>query len=241
MTNNATRSFADRIVIDDFEINGKQRNLKDVADGNLLVGQMRQVIDSMKKGSLVIDVELLSVEWVLQFSLENEGKGEFVRQKETEVGMTVTEGEEVSESISAKAGFSGWGFSAEVNGSKETKTFTTIETSNKTTVKDTYNVPPDTSIFVYKKKYNFRCRPWIYWDSENAWLENNGKRVEAHFYNSIIANEELITPVELTGHGRITNKPPSDLIQPTKKHSLTDDFEGSAWYIFVRKIYQWMP
>ena len=50
MTNNATRSFADRIVIDDFEINGKQRNLKDVADGNLLVGQMRQVIDSMKKG-----------------------------------------------------------------------------------------------------------------------------------------------------------------------------------------------
>lgn len=241
MTKNATPSVADRTVIGDYEIEGKQRNLKDVADGTVLVGQIRQVFDSLWQISMIIDVELVSIEWAFQFSIENDGSGNRTYQRETEIGMTVTSGKEVSESVSANAGFSGWGFSAEIDASKETKTFNTAETSKKTRVTDTYSIPPESSIFVYKKQYKFRCRPWIYLDLGKVWLEHNGKKCEAHFNTEIIANQELISPVELTNHGRITNNPPSDLIQPTKGHTLGGGVAGTVLYALLKNTYPWLP
>jgi hypothetical protein len=49
-----------------------------------------------------------------------------------------------------------------------------------------------------------------------------GKKVQGQFVNEIIANQELISPVELKNQGRITHKPPLDLIQPTKEYILLD-------------------
>lgn len=147
--------FADRIILDPNQPKATPRNLKDVAEGTVLVGQIDQVFDSNKQIWTVIDVELLSAEWMFQFSIENEGKGQRTKQETTEIGMVVTSGTETSESVSASAGFSGWGFSAEVNSDLETKTFTSLETSQKRTVTDTYTCPPESSIFVYKRKYKF--------------------------------------------------------------------------------------
>ncbi|CAG7557566.1 unnamed protein product [Fusarium equiseti] len=176
MTTNSTRSFADRTVIGVDELNAQAapRNLKDVADDAVLV-----------------------VEWAFQFSIENESESERTKQMETEIGMTATSGTEVSNHVSAKARFSGFGFSAEANASTQSKTFTSIETSNKTRVTDKYVIPSHSSIYVYKRKYRFRCNTWVYWAPENAWLEMGGKKVEAQFDNEIVANQELISPAEL--------------------------------------------
>jgi hypothetical protein len=105
------------------------------------------VFDSNKQIWIVIDVELVSAEWMFQFSIENEGKGQRTKEETTEIGMVVTSGTGTSNSVSASAGFSGWGFSAEVNSSTETKTFSSLETSQKRTVRDTYTCPPEPSIF----------------------------------------------------------------------------------------------
>jgi hypothetical protein len=55
----------------------------------------------------VIDVELVSAEWMFQFSIENEGKGQRTKEETTEIGMVVTSGTGTSNSVSASAGFSG--------------------------------------------------------------------------------------------------------------------------------------
>ncbi|KIL90126.1 hypothetical protein FAVG1_06865 [Fusarium avenaceum] len=75
MSEATTRSFADRIIAGDHGLHSAARNLKDVADGKVLVGQIREVLDSGSQSSLIIDVELLSAEWIFQFSIENESKG----------------------------------------------------------------------------------------------------------------------------------------------------------------------
>jgi hypothetical protein len=54
--------FADRIILDPNQPKATPRNLKDVAEGTVLVGQIDQVFDSNKQIWTVIDVELLSAE-----------------------------------------------------------------------------------------------------------------------------------------------------------------------------------
>ena len=106
----ATAPLADRIILDPNQPNTTPRNLKDVAEGTVLVGQMRELVHSQSQLELIIDVELLSAEWMFQFSIENEGQGQREKQETTEIGMVVTSGTETSNSVSASAGFSGWGF-----------------------------------------------------------------------------------------------------------------------------------
>jgi hypothetical protein len=241
MSEITTRSFADRIIVGDHELHSAPRNLKDVADGKVLVGQIRQVLDSGSQSNLIIDVEILSAEWVFQFSIENESKGQRTREEETELGMSVTQGKEVSDSVSASAGFSGWGFSAEVNASTETKTFTTVETTSVKRVKDTYHCPPESSIFVYKRKYKFKCRPWIYSEAHDAWYNHpDGRKIEAEFVNEIIANQELISPVALSGQGRITGNPPAGLVIPTKGYTIGSDMLGQMLYLMLCMMYPWI-
>lgn len=200
-----------------------QRNLKDVADGKVLVGQIREVLESGSESAMIVDVELLSAEWVFQFSIENDSKATRTREEETTIGMSVTQGKEVSESVSASAVFSGWGFLAQINASTETKTFTAVETTNVKRVKDTYQFPPEASIFVYKRKYKFKCRPWIYWKAQNAWFNYpDGRKMQGEFANEITSNQELISPVALSNHGRITSNPPAGLVIPTKGYTPTE-------------------
>jgi hypothetical protein len=212
----ATLPLADRIIVDPNQPNSTPRNLKEVAEGRVLVGQTRKLFDSTSRVWLIIDVELVAAEWMFQFSIENEGKGQREKQETTEIGMVVTSGTETSSTVSASAGFTGWGFSAEVNSSIESKTFNSIETSEKRTVTDTYTCPPESSIFVYKKKYNFRCRTWIYDEGRNVWCETSKGKMESSFVNEIIANQELISPTPLSAHGKLSNNPPSGLLIPQK-------------------------
>jgi hypothetical protein len=140
----------------------------------------------------------------------------------------------------AVAGFSGWGFSAQVNASTETKTFTTVETTKVKRVKDTYYCPPEASIFVYKRKYKFKCRPWFYSEAEKAWYNYpDGRKIEAEFVNEITANQELISPVRLSSHGRITGNPPPGLVTPTKGYIVTGQW-GMVFYALLVAMYPWV-
>ncbi|KAH6970243.1 hypothetical protein DER45DRAFT_608947 [Fusarium avenaceum] len=237
MSEATTWSFANRIVVGDHELHSAQRNLKDDADGKVLVGQMCQAIDDKSVLELIIDVELLSAEWVFQFSIENDSKGMRTREEETELGMTVTHGKEVSESVSASAGFSGWGFSAQVNASTETKTFTSVETTSVKRIKDTYQCPPEASIFVYKRKYKFKCRPWIYYKAQNAWFNYpDGRKMQAEFVNEITSNQELISPVALSSHGRISGASPAGLVVPAEGYTPSGAI-GAIFYTVLLSTY----
>lgn len=213
-----------------------------MAEGVVLVGQIREVLDSGSQSSLVINVELLSAEWVFQFSIENDGKGNRIKEEETELGMTVASGREVAESVSASAGFSGWGFSAEVSGSTETRTFSSIETSNIKRVKDTYTCPPESAIFVYKRRYKFRCRSWFFSEANDEWYETKNGKIEAQFVNEITANQELISPVALNAHGKIVNNPPAGLVIPTKGWNIESN-DNPIWlvlFVILKSTYPWI-
>lgn len=103
----ATDHIGDRIIDGPNQPNSTPRNLKDVAEGTVLVGQIRNVFDTNSQLEVVIDVELVSAEWLYQFDIVNEGQGQRTKEESTEVGMVVTSGTETSESVSASAGFSG--------------------------------------------------------------------------------------------------------------------------------------
>ncbi|KAJ5278906.1 hypothetical protein N7478_004278 [Penicillium angulare] len=234
-----TRSFADRIILDPSELTSANRNLKDVADCVVLVGQTRKILDDGTESNVIVDVELFSAEWALQFSIDNDGKGERTKEMTTEIGMTTTSGKEVSTSVSASAGFSGWGVSAEVNASIEEKSFNTMETSTLTRVTDTYTCPSESAIFVYKRRYKFCCRTWLYNAAQNAWFESNTGRIEGYFTNEIASNQELISPLALSSHGRITNDPPSGLVIPTKGWNI--ETAGGLSSIILGYIRAWYP
>lgn len=241
MAQEQRRSLADRITVDPRLRNSIARNLKDVADGTVLVGQINTPYDGTSNSALIIDVELVSAEWMFQFSIENDSKGQREKEETTEVGMTVTSGKETSDSVSASAGFSGWGFSASVNASTETKTFTSLETTSKKTVRDTYIVPAESSIFVYKRKYKFRCRAWLYDGNANAYYEASEGKLESSFATEIIANQELISPTELRNHGRITNNPPSGLVITQKRRFIPDrDITSIFWLLAFKQTYPWV-
>jgi hypothetical protein len=152
--------------------------------------------------------------------------------------------------VSASAGFSGWGFSAEVSGSTETKTFSSTETSSVKEVEDTYTCPAGSSIFVYKRRYNLRSKVWFLDDQKDAWLEVDGRKLEGFFVSEITANQELISPVALGGQGKITNSPPADLVRPAKGHDLTStaafmvSWSGMiripTYYELLKKQYPWI-
>jgi hypothetical protein len=90
MAQEQRRSLADRITVDPRLRNSIARNLKDVADGTVLVGQINTPYDGTSNSALIIDVELVSAEWMFQFSMENDSKGQREKEETTEVGMTVT-------------------------------------------------------------------------------------------------------------------------------------------------------
>lgn len=242
MAEHASQHFAERIIVDHDLPNSTHRNLRDVADGTVIVGQFRHVLEDGMKTELITNIELLSEEWIFQFSIENESEGSRSKEETTEIGMTVTSGKEVSDSIKASAGFSGWGFSAEVNGSIETKTFNTVETSSVQKVTDTYTIPPEASIFVYKKRYRFLCRPWFYYPMLDAWIEDrSGVKIEAQSVIEITANQELISPVALKGQGQITNNAASSLVMPTKGYRIQgSDVRWVSWFTVMELIYPWI-
>ena len=239
-TEEQRQHLADRIYFDPRQRNATPRNLKDVAEGVCLVGQMREDLGAEWKGQQITDIELLSAEWEFQFSIDNESKGEQTKKEKTTLGMTATSGKEVANSVSASAGFSGWGFSAEVNASTETRTFNSIETSDIREVEDTYTCPPESSIFVYKRRYRFRCRAWFSCEVRNAWCEWNESRMEAVFVNEITANQELISPVALGGQGKITNNPLTGLARPSEGADVSRDI---VWLVMRPRLgdqYPWL-
>lgn len=154
--------------------------------------------------------------------------------------MRVTTGKEVSDSVSTSAGFSGWGFSAQVNASTETRTLNSLETSNVSTMRDTYTCLPHSSIFVYKRKYVFRCKLWLHERGTNTFVAPDGKgKYLGEYVHEIIENQELISSVALSSHGRITNNPPSGLVNNSKPADKSASWSWIGVFMMLRQVYPW--
>ena len=242
MDQDRPQSIAERIIFSQHGLAANNRNLRDEAEGVVLVGQLKTPAMNVNSIELwlVTDVELISAEWKHQFSIENNSDGDRTYDKTTEIGMTVTTGKELADSVSARAGFSGWSFSAQLDASTETKTFNSLETSSGSTMTDRYTCPPHTSIHVYKRKYTFRCKLWVHESRTNTFVTPNGKgKYLGEYVHEIVANRELVSPVALSSHGRITNNPPSGLVNTSKPA----DKSASPWWIsalvLLKTMYPW--
>ncbi|PYI34992.1 hypothetical protein BP00DRAFT_443131 [Aspergillus indologenus CBS 114.80] len=189
---------------------------KPAADANKIIGQVKQLV----YGNLyfVQDIELVSVEWVKQFSIENESDATRTKTDRTETGVQIQTGKEDAESISATAGYSGFGFEVSIEGSYEHKTFSSVETSEITTTEDTWTVPPQTTLYVYKKVYNLRGTIWVagITDEIKVFASKDGRtRCEGSYDISITSTDELDTYSELEGEGTLEVTRPDDfLAQP---------------------------
>lgn len=103
-----------------------------------------------------------------------------------------------------------------------------------------YTCAAESSIFVYKRQYKFRCRVWFYDERRDAWCEAYGRKMEGFFVNEITANEELISPVALGAQGKITNNPPAGLIRPTKPYDITSGPWVGAMLLIMKLQYPWI-
>jgi hypothetical protein len=109
-------------------------------------------------------------------------------------------------------------------------------------VANTYTCPPESSIFVYKRKYTFRCRTWLYSKSRDACYESYKGKLQSSFVDEIIVNQELISPTALSAHGKIANNPPSGLIIPKKGYRIlaAGNIGSSLIFTMLKAIFPWV-
>ncbi|KAJ5288945.1 hypothetical protein N7478_001975 [Penicillium angulare] len=125
-------------------------------DANKIVRQTTTPVGSYF--SLFRVTELVSVEWTKEGSLENESYAIKIEKRPIQTGLTVTSGKANADSVSGSSSFAGWEFSYSADGKKETKAFNIVETSSVQTKEVESEVPPHSSVFVYRKKFTFRCK-----------------------------------------------------------------------------------
>ncbi|KAI4943417.1 hypothetical protein J4E91_009326 [Alternaria rosae] len=133
--------------------------------GQTLVGQLVNPLFSWDRWTLTAyhDVHFVKEEWVEITVIHNNTDEKAEEERTYELGTTVTQGSEKVNSVSASAGFSGWGFSLNVGGSSESKTFQSIEVSEKTTHKRNIVVPANKSYYIYQKVFTFRLSIFFVW------------------------------------------------------------------------------
>jgi hypothetical protein len=64
--------------------------------------------------------------------------------------------------------------------------------------------------------------------------------VEVFFVNDITANQELISPVALVAHGKISSNPPAGLVRPTKSFDVSSGLANMVLYALAKQAYPWM-
>ncbi|KAG9184934.1 hypothetical protein G6011_11764 [Alternaria panax] len=144
---------------------GKPKYTSYVPSGSDFVGQ--QVIPLYANGRWTLtayhDVYLVQEDWDNPFTIHNDLETEINHIKKTERGCIVTKGSEVMNALTASAGFTGWGFSMNVEASTERKTFQSTETSEIETDERMFKVPPRRSLYAYQRIYSFRMKVWFMW------------------------------------------------------------------------------
>ena len=133
--------------------------------GQTLLGQLVNPLYSWDRWTLTAyhDVHFVKEEWV-RITVVHNNTDDMANEKRTyELGSTVIHGSEQVNSVSASAGFSGWGFSLNVGGSSESKTFQSNEVSRKETHERNITVSPNKSVYIYQKIFTFRLSIFFVW------------------------------------------------------------------------------
>ncbi|OWY54655.1 hypothetical protein AALT_g11575 [Alternaria alternata] len=133
--------------------------------GQTLVGQLANPLYSWDRWTATAyhDIHFVKEEWVLTTTIHNDTSNERHEERAVEMGTSVINGSENVKSVSANAGFSGWGFSMNVGASVEQKTFKSTETTVRETVSRIITVPANTSIYLYQKVYTFKLVIFFVW------------------------------------------------------------------------------
>lgn len=133
--------------------------------GQTLVGQQVIPLYSWDRWTLTAyhDVHFVLEEWVLDTAVHNNTEDPVSEERTLELGSTVTQGSEKVDSVSASAGFSGWGFSMNIGGSSERRTFSSTEASQRQTFRREIKVSPGKSTYLYQKEFTFKLSIFFVW------------------------------------------------------------------------------
>ena len=133
--------------------------------GQTLVGQLVNPLYSWDRWTLTAyhDVHFVQEEWKIVSTLHNNTENMATKKDTYELGSTVTQGSEHVNSVSASAGFSGWGISMNVGASSESKTFQSSEVSRKETHERDIELSPNKSLWIYQKIFTFRLSIFFVW------------------------------------------------------------------------------
>lgn len=127
----------------------------------------------------------LNHESVRQFGKTNNSNAMGTREAATEEDFRFKSGEEAFDAINASVGFTEFGFSLEIEGSRTRKQFTTTETNKRRTTRDAYGGPSQPAYHVYKKVDTVELQTWFegedcYVAASDAGILRGNMRRETH-------------------------------------------------------------
>lgn len=96
-----------------------------------------------------------------QFGKTNNSNAMVTREAATEEDFRFESGEEAFDAFNASVGFTEFGFSLEIEGSRIRKQFTTTETTKRRTNRDTYGASSQSAYQVYKKVDTVELQTWF--------------------------------------------------------------------------------
>lgn len=140
-----------------------------VPSGQDIVGQLVNPLYADGRWTLQAfhEVHFIKEEWVQAAAIHNQYDVPIKEKRWLDIGSVVTTGSEKIDSITASAGFEGWGFSMNVGASSERKTFQSKETSERKGYERNFDVPPKMSSYAYQKEFTFRLVIFFLWRDTN--------------------------------------------------------------------------
>ena len=194
------------------------------------------------------EIHFIKEEWIQVAAIHNQYDVRIQEERYLDIGSVVTTGSEKVDSVTASAGFEGWGFSMNVGATSERKTFQSKETSKREGYKRSFDVPPKTSSYAYQKHFTFRLVIFFLWrdtqqfgGKELVYAHNsNGDVVRLECVQEIACDEWYYAHEQLkSGTATVTLPPPPEK-QPSRavcqwfnmngasQHAIRTKYPGAA-------------
>lgn len=196
---------------------------------DVIVRRVRDTLYQISSENLVQrkDIKYQGFEWELVFSWVNGTDADNVYKQTVEEGLIIREGTETEANFNVSASFKGLGVSA----GGYVKNFSQRETSKVTTVEKTVNVPAQSKVYFYQKRYNFLTEVW-FWQHVPNWENYNHftiganvtyQRVQRIAVTSIMSQEFASIQHALSGTTHISaEREPPLTGEPTSTRQFTN-------------------
>lgn len=169
-------------------------------------GESEQVLFQDGGVSIVLLTKkrLREIRWNETWRFTNNTTETINHEVEKTTSTRILTGEEYVEEFNVTAGFAKWGFSFDIGGSRQRKTFSEKETIHSETKKDTVPVPAGKTVRLYQKEYEFVCTTYFKGvsASKQAILGVTDAGPFAWPTELVVQSEEFVaTNDEITGDG----------------------------------------